>query len=191
MNNQKAKTYLKNGGKAENIPLKTRLEIAEEAAGIKTLSEKDAQAINEVLDEDAKEVNKPMSTELPEAPMSISTTAYYKGFSMMITKRDPEVKVLPLIESQMKMIDFLIEQGCKPSWNDDTNTKHSGNGYAARQPAAKVVNTADCTHEHKADKQSSGHNKPENKGRRYVSCMDCKKFIGWKDENMTREPVAF
>lgn len=56
-----------------------------------------------------------------ESPQSISITLYYKGFSMIITKRDPSVSVIDLITESMKGIDWAIERGLKPSWNDETN----------------------------------------------------------------------
>ena len=57
-----------------------------------------------------------------EAPISVSSTVYYRGVSMIITKRDPEEKIKPLIESQIEMIDWMLDdKECKPSWNSQTN----------------------------------------------------------------------
>ena len=61
-----------------------------------------------------------MSTGL-EAAQSISITLYYRGFSMIITKRDQSISVHSLIEEAMKGIDWAIGQGLKPSWNEETN----------------------------------------------------------------------
>ena len=44
----------------------------------------------------------------------------------MITKRDPDVKHERLLEEQVKMIDWLIDSGFKPSWNDETNKANLG-----------------------------------------------------------------
>lgn len=70
-----------------------------------------------------KEGNEIITTE---APVSVTTTAYYKGFSMMITKRDPEVDGSKLLEQQIKLIDWLVAHNFKPSWNDETNKKALG-----------------------------------------------------------------
>ena len=57
-----------------------------------------------------------------EAPISVSSTVYYRGVSIIITKRDPEAKIKPLIESQLTMINWMLdEKECKPSWNKQTN----------------------------------------------------------------------
>jgi hypothetical protein len=57
-----------------------------------------------------------------EAKVSISSVIYYRGVSVTITKRDPDVTIRPLIEAQLKTIDWLLdEKGAKPSWNEDTN----------------------------------------------------------------------
>jgi hypothetical protein len=56
-----------------------------------------------------------------ESGQSVSTTAYYKGFSMLVTKRDQSVDLMPLVEDQMALIDQLIDKGCQPSWNTETN----------------------------------------------------------------------
>lgn len=62
-----------------------------------------------------------MSTN-EEAPMSVSSTVYYRGVSVIITKRDPEAKIKPLIESQLEMIDWMLdEKKSLPSWNMETN----------------------------------------------------------------------
>lgn len=64
------------------------------------------------------ETEKPISTE---ASMSVTIQAYYKGFSVLITKRDPEAIVRPLVAQAMRTIDYMIKLDFKPSWNQDTN----------------------------------------------------------------------
>lgn len=57
-----------------------------------------------------------------ESPQSISSIIYYRGVGMTITAREAEVKMNPLIEEQMKRIDWLLDEvGCLPSWNKQTN----------------------------------------------------------------------
>lgn len=75
-----------------------------------------------------------------EAPMSVNVTAYYKGFSMQVTQRSRDVDVKPLVTEQMELINWLIEQGCKPSWNDETNNKHGGSTSQQTTPPAEVKN---------------------------------------------------
>jgi hypothetical protein len=59
-----------------------------------------------------------------ESPQSQSVVAYYKGFSVTVTKRDPNAKIKPLIDDAMVEIDYMIEQGFLPSWNTETNNTH-------------------------------------------------------------------
>lgn len=68
----------------------------------------------------------------PEAPISVSVTGYYKGFSVIATKRQPNEALKPLLEDAMKAIDWMANNGWKPSWRD---------GEAPRQP---LVNTKIC-----------------------------------------------
>ncbi len=53
--------------------------------------------------------------------MSVTIQSYYKGFSVLITKRDPEVQVSPLIVQSMETINKLLELGFSPSWNQQSN----------------------------------------------------------------------
>ena len=70
-----------------------------------------------------------------EAPASVSSVVYYRGVAMTITKRDPEVSIKPLVEKQMEMIDWTLDEiNCKPSWNEETNKAHL-NGKANTQGA--------------------------------------------------------
>lgn len=122
---------------------------------------------------------------LPEAPMSVSSVVYYRGVSMTITKRDSTIKIKPLIESQMEMIDWALDQkDCKPSWNEETNKQYQ---QSEKSPTASRMHykpqgglsQEDCPHEYIDKRQSTGMSKPENKGRWYKVCSDCKKFLGW------------
>lgn len=61
-----------------------------------------------------------------ESSQSVSFTGYYKGFSVLVTKRDVDAAVKPLIDDAMKAIDYMLEMGFKPSWNDETNGKVLG-----------------------------------------------------------------
>lgn len=85
-----------------------------------------------------------------ESPMSVTSVIYYRGVSISVTKRTPNAKVLPLLESQMKMIDWALdEKKCLPSWNLETakeiaeheNTKWLGDteGIKCNMCGAKAV----------------------------------------------------
>lgn len=77
-----------------------------------------------------------------ESAQSISFTGYYKGFSVLVTKRDEEAKVQPLIDEAMKAIDYMISKGFKPSWNDETNGRALGGNTA--QSSEKKTPTKPC-----------------------------------------------
>jgi len=111
-----------------------------------------------------------------ESPQSISFVGYYKGFSVTVTKRDPEAKVLPLIESAKTAIDSMIEEGWKPSWNSETNKQVVPDSEKWLDPP---IDPEICKHTHIETKVSGGFKKPENKGKMYSSCLDCKKFLSW------------
>ncbi len=55
--------------------------------------------------------------DLPEAPVSITVRGYYKGFSVLITKRNAGSKVE--LENVVKAIDNMVGKGFKPSWKDE------------------------------------------------------------------------
>ena len=64
-------------------------------------------------------------SNLPEAPASVTIRGYFKGYSVLITNRDPKVNVAPLLAKAMNGITWMIENGFKPSWNNETNSKSS------------------------------------------------------------------
>lgn len=61
-----------------------------------------------------------MTPEMPEAPQSISVSAYYKGFKTIFTIRKESNKSVAVTQTTA-LIDGLVEAGWKPSWNDATN----------------------------------------------------------------------
>ena len=86
--------------------------------------EAEAEEIEEVMDK-AEELTKPTEElekkqELPEAPISITVRGYYKGFSVLITKRNATGEVE--LNKIMKAIDNMVGKGFKPSWNETTNS---------------------------------------------------------------------
>jgi len=56
-----------------------------------------------------------------ESTQSITVQFYYKGFSILLTKRDPEIEVKPLLINAMASIDWAINNDLQPSWNAETN----------------------------------------------------------------------
>lgn len=71
-----------------------------------------------------------------ESPASVTIKGYYKGYSVLITNRDPEVAVAPLLAKAINGINWMVENGFLPSWNTDTNAKV--NGKTVQSAPAKV-----------------------------------------------------
>ena len=65
-----------------------------------------------------------------EAPESVTIKGYYKGRSVMLTKRDVSVKSLPLLQDAIRATDWMEENGFKPDWHTESNGRASqaGNG---------------------------------------------------------------
>lgn len=66
-----------------------------------------------------------------EAPASVTIKGYYKGYSVLVTNRDPATDTYPLVQKAIKAIDWMIENGFKPSWNEENK------GSATITPTAK------------------------------------------------------
>lgn len=57
-----------------------------------------------------------------EAAQSVTVQFYYKGYSILLTSRDPSLLMKPLLEKAMKTIDICSTiTDMKPSWNTETN----------------------------------------------------------------------
>jgi len=52
---------------------------------------------------------------------SVTFRVYYKGCSILATSRDVNKPLAPLVQKAMNGIDWALENGCKSSWNEDTN----------------------------------------------------------------------
>lgn len=76
--------------------------------------------VDEIMKESEKE-----NGNLPEAPASTHIDSYYKGFHVGFTIRSEDNKTIPSA-SVKRVINSLIEEGYKPSWNEETNDKHEG-----------------------------------------------------------------
>jgi hypothetical protein len=53
--------------------------------------------------------------QLPEAPISITVKAIFKGYEILITRRSDEHSVIPLIPGIVSLVDKLVETGFEPS----------------------------------------------------------------------------
>jgi hypothetical protein len=53
--------------------------------------------------------------QLPEAPISITVKAIYKGYEVLITKRSDENSVISLAPGIVLLVDKLVELGFEPS----------------------------------------------------------------------------
>lgn len=74
-----------------------------------------------------------------ESPMSVTIQVYYRGVSILITKRDPEMTIRPLIESQIKVIDWLLDEvHALPSWNKSTNEEVASSPVVS-QPSKPIT----------------------------------------------------
>jgi len=92
------------------------------------------EAVNEALEE---QKNK----ELPESPISSHIDAYYKGFHVGITQRDPSYQedVYKLIKNSKDIVELIIKDGWKPSWNEDTNAQIGLEEYTCDFCKAKAI----------------------------------------------------
>jgi hypothetical protein len=69
------------------------------------------------MNEFAKDVGLEQETG-NEAPASVTIRGYYKGYSVLVTNRNAGVDVYPIVEKMIKAIDWMEQNGFKPSWND-------------------------------------------------------------------------
>ena len=76
--------------------------------------------IKQEEDEIVESLDNSMTPNMPEAPQSISVSAYYKGFKTIFTIRKENNKDVAVTQTT-NLIDALISQGWKPSWNEQTN----------------------------------------------------------------------
>ena len=109
----------------------------------------------------------------PEAPISSTVRGYYKGYSVLLTKRDPNVKSLPLLEDAMKAIDWMDEHGFKPSWADDTNKKNGQQTLPAEPTKSFVCQTCGSDAEYKQGVSKTG------KPWKAVFCNETKSHVQW------------
>jgi hypothetical protein len=132
-------------------------------ADLDMISPEDKKAIDEIMKE----------SNLPEAPMSTHIDSYFKGFHVGFTIRGDDNKNIPVVTAT-NVIESLIAQGYKPSWNEETN------GKALPKPIEPVatpkVDESTCKHEVFTLVESHSAKNP---GRFFKKCNACGAFIGW------------
>ena len=106
--------------------------------------------------------------QLPEAPISITVKAIYKGFDILITRRLDEQSVIPQIPGIVALVDKLVELGFEP-------------GRGAIQPALPGAETKEvgkekeapvCAVHHKPMIWREGENKQTGKHYAFWTCPE-------------------
>jgi hypothetical protein len=82
-----------------------------------------------------------------ESPQSITTQFYYKGFSILLTKRSLNTNTELLLQDTMATIDWAIAHSLKPSWNEETNKQALGSTPAKTTTVAHPSTPGDYQRE--------------------------------------------
>lgn len=128
------------------------------------MSEVTKEELNEIFNGEEY----PIDEDLPEAPMSVNVRGYYKGFSVLFTRR---TKNKPSFDDITFMVDRMIQKGFEPSWNKQTSVEQlNGNKPVNKEGEG-------CQHEVVLKKSNSD----KNPGRIYKKCNICGEFLGWAD----------
>jgi len=103
-----------------------------------------------------------------EAPQSITIKAYYKGYSVLLTMRDPKADPQPLIERAIYAVDWMDGQrDFKPSWKQET---------PAPAPASPKPDQGQCSVNHAGLPVLTVKKEGKNKGRTFQACPRCNYF---------------
>ena len=105
---------------------------------------------------------------LPEAPASVTIRAFYKGYSVLLTNRDENVRMRPLLRKAINAINWMDLNDFKPSWNEP---KGQQSFVKQDQKDQKT-----CPHAHTVVKVSHSEKNPD---REFKYCTDCRGFAGW------------
>lgn len=111
-----------------------------------------------------------------EANMSSTVRGYYKGYSVLLTMRDPSVEAAPLLEKSMAAIDWMEEQGFKPSWADDSSSQPK----SSPKGGFDKTKQDNCDHDEGLVVKEAGL-QSKNPGRKYEACKKCGKWVRWAD----------
>lgn len=150
---------------------------------INNLIEEDP-ALNRGIPERKEQMNNVKTSNGAEAPMSVTICGWYKGYSVLITKRDPEASVEPLLKSAMGAIDWMDKN---EDWNSSWKDGDGGGNYQDNKEKQES-----CDHVNTEVRISRSEKNP---GRKYKRCVDCNKFLGWVEEKQegtgTGEDIPF
>lgn len=128
------------------------------------------ETAEELFEEEPKE-----NGNLPEAPTSITVRGYYKGFSVLITKRNATNKVE--LKRIIQAIDNMVEEGFKPSWKDEPEPKKDKDPdwitKTDEEPKTKTCLECGGTAEFRTGVSKAG--------KRYAGwfCQDVKEHVEW------------
>ena len=133
--------------------------------GDESMDEETMQQMKEVADKEVADEGMEDGKSLPEAPVSITVRGYYKGFSVLITKRHAGEEIK--LDGIMVAIDNMVGKGFKPSWAEETNGKH--------EPIA----TYTCEECGAPAELRSGTSKKTNKPWKAIFCSKVKEHVKW------------
>jgi len=131
--------------------------------------------IEESLDTAAMVDSEKKDMDIPEAPAVANIKVWIKGYGVMLTVRGE--KMMDIVKKTEVLIDYAESHGWKNTWN----TTETPIKPVVGQPTNPKVSQEECNHANVGQKKASGFKKPENKGKVYDYCMDCNKFLNWKE----------
>lgn len=107
-------------------------------------------------------VEEPTESTLPEAPTSVTIRAFYKGYSVLVTRRGESGDMSTLIKESTKAIDWMEgQEHFAPDWNTTTPSK------TTTRPQSS---TPQAIHEHNFVLKSAGVTKT---GKPYPAFWTC------------------
>ena len=105
-----------------------------------------------------------------EAPLSTTIKAYYKGYSVLITMRDPRADPQPLIERAIYAIDWMDSQ------RDFKPTNWKKEAPSASTPSSPKKDSGQCSVNHDELPALTVKKEGKNKGRTFQACPRCNYF---------------
>jgi len=103
-----------------------------------------------------------------EPPQSITIKAYYKGYSVLLTMKDPKADPQPLIERAIYAIDWIDGQrDFKPNWKQEA---------PPTPPKAPKPDQGQCPVNHAELPIMTVKKEGANKGRTFQACPKCNYF---------------
>lgn len=112
---------------------------------------------------------------LPEAPVSVTVRGFYKGYSVLLTNRDPNVQLGPLLSKAIEAIDWMEENGWHPSWEEKPKAQAQPADEPREEHLCPIHNVPMIPHEGKFGTFWSHGRKDENGT--WFNCTG----TGWKE----------